>query len=534
VTRPQTPLFPDAEPQVHEEDHGGVTFQADRGTHRVLVGPAHEVLATLPTASVHAVVTSPPYWGLRSYGSPQVDWPAVTYRPMPGLDVEVTVPAGRYDLGMEGSPWDYVGHIVLIMREVRRVLRPDGCLWLNLGDCHASDGGAGGSMASDGLGSPGRADLPRPEVDQPGFRRWERDWAGLKNKDVVGIPWRTAFALQADGWYLRSAPPWPKRNCLPESVDDRPPVSHETMFLLTPSPDYYYDQHAVRVPLRSAVQYRRLLAIGARQDREYDHDEHSRFGKRSGNRVFADGAALERGLAGRFRRTHDWWFDGLREILADHEALLQGPDGEPLGFAVNPVPCSWAFCGACGTLYEGTERGRIKKREEPDPEHPGRRRKILTCECGREDAWIKHFAAFPERLIEPAIRAGTSDLGACTTCGAPWRRIVSEGGLDRDGAVRLSDRDGGLTAEQGWERSGLSHCKAAEAMAAHPPVTVGWQASCECEASEPRPAVVLDPFGGSGTTGRTAARLARSSVSIELLEDYARVARARVGRRVGA
>ena len=189
----------------------------------ILVGDARETLATLPAESIHCCVTSPPYWGLRDYGEPG-------------------------QLGLEPTPEEYVQRLVGIFREVRRVLRGDGTLWLNLGDSYATSGVAGPQRdASGGLGG-GRDLGTRGEhgssITSAGINRAIP--RGLKPKDLVGIPWRVAFALQADGWYLRSDIIWSKPNPMPESVTDRPTKAHEYLFLLSRSPRYFYDADAVR------------------------------------------------------------------------------------------------------------------------------------------------------------------------------------------------------------------------------------------------------------------------------------------------
>lgn len=174
-------------------------------------GDARDVLPTLPDASVHCVVTSPPYWGLRDYGSDG-------------------------QLGLEATPEEYVANLVAVFREVRRVLRDDGTLWLNLGDSYA-----GGVMAPPGTDkqASNRGATNGVGIDKSGH--------GLKPKDLVGIPWRVAFALQGDGWVLRSEIIWAKPNPMPESVTDRPTKSHEQLFLLSkarrigPAPSRYDD-----------------------------------------------------------------------------------------------------------------------------------------------------------------------------------------------------------------------------------------------------------------------------------------------------
>jgi DNA modification methylase len=181
---------------------------------RVLEGDCREVLATLPAESVQTCVTSPPYWGLRDYGH-------------------------EGQLGLEATPEEYVARMVEVFREVRRVLRPDGTLWLNLGDSYAGNGGGGGTQS---------ASLPKSD-DRLCAERRVQLLGGLKPKDLVGIPWRVAFALQADGWWLRSDIVWAKPNPMPESVTDRPTKAHEYVFLFAKSERYLYDADAIREPL---------------------------------------------------------------------------------------------------------------------------------------------------------------------------------------------------------------------------------------------------------------------------------------------
>ncbi len=196
---------------------------------RVIQGDCREVLRTLPEESVQCCVTSPPYWGLRDYGH----------------DAQV---------GMEVSLEEYVSEIVGVFRAVRRVLRADGTLWLNLGDSFCSRGGAGGTMSASGLmAGRERSVMPRPEARDPEkFGRWNRDWGGAKPKDMLGVPWCVAFALRADGWWLRSDIIWHKPNPMPESVEDRPTKSHEYVFLIAKSESYFYDKDAVSSPTKNA------------------------------------------------------------------------------------------------------------------------------------------------------------------------------------------------------------------------------------------------------------------------------------------
>lgn len=177
---------------------------------RCLFGDCRELLRALPDESFQCCVTSPPYWGLRDYGHPD-------------------------QLGHEETPEEYVESLVGVFSDVRRTLRGDGTLWLNLGDSYA--GAPGGYQGKNGQRA-SRTFTARIDHAKRG--------PGLKPKDLVGIPWRVAFALQADGWWLRSDIIWHKPNPMPESVSDRPTKAHEYLFLLTKSERYFYDADAIR------------------------------------------------------------------------------------------------------------------------------------------------------------------------------------------------------------------------------------------------------------------------------------------------
>ena len=185
--------------------------------YQLLQGDCLSVLRTLPAASVHCVATSPPYFGLRDYG----------------CDGQI---------GLELTPAEYVAKLVQVFDQVRRVLRDDGTLWLNLGDSYANDGKWGGETG----GKQGCL----PDSDRQRVGREKRRTA-LPPKSLIGIPWRVAFALQDNGWILRSDIIWHKPNPMPESVADRPTKAHEYLFLLTKSARYYYDAHAIAEPAQS-------------------------------------------------------------------------------------------------------------------------------------------------------------------------------------------------------------------------------------------------------------------------------------------
>lgn len=196
---------------------------------KIILGDCVDVLKTLEDESIHCVITSPPYWGLRDYGV-----------------------AGQ--LGLEETPEEFIENMVAVFREVKRVLRSDGTLWLNIGDSYANNS-AGGSQGKNGQRAGRRFTAQVPP------HRGE----GLKPKDLVGIPWMLAFALRADGWYLRQDIIWSKPNPMPESVQDRCTKAHEYIFLMTKSPAYHYDIEAIK---ERAVRVGDKQTFGGKKARE--------------------------------------------------------------------------------------------------------------------------------------------------------------------------------------------------------------------------------------------------------------------------
>ena len=245
---------------------------------RILVGDCRDRLKELPDESVHCVVTSPPYWGLRDYGIPPTIWGGNDACDHEWIERGVVVQSGgtgeasakqvtnagtqgsvqkpiktgfckwcaawRGSFGLEPTYQLFVDHAVEVFAELRRVLKRDGTLWLNLGDSYAS-------------GEIGRHDGGRTFQDTYdrksfGERKQARRPAGIKPKNLVGIPWRAAFALQADGWWLRQDIIWSKPNPMPESVTDRCTKAHEYLFLLSKSERYWFDQDAIAEPVSTS------------------------------------------------------------------------------------------------------------------------------------------------------------------------------------------------------------------------------------------------------------------------------------------
>lgn len=351
-------------------------------TVRVLLGDVREQLKTLPNGSVHCVVTSPPYFGLRDYGM-------------------------RGQIGLEATPQQFVDVMVDVFREVRRVLRPDGTLWMNLGDSYAGSWGAQSRGETPGEKSKlsGGQVYAAPKGTHTGS---VKRTPGLKPKDLMGVPWRVAFALQDDGWYLRQDIIWSKPNPMPESIKDRCTKAHEYLFLLSKSERYYFDADAIA------------------EITDYDPAKSK----------FPDGWDTGPGGHGSFHRKGRE--KGRRSIGAN------GPDrpskGVPNGAVtrIRGLPPRHA-------QYESSDQSGL------DSVPRGYRNKRSVWTVATKPFKEAHFATFPPDLIEPCILAGS-----------------------------------------------------------------------------PRGGVVLDPFGGAGTTGLVADRQGRDAVLIELNPEYADIARRRI------
>jgi DNA modification methylase len=372
-------------------------------------------LKSMPEKSVQTCITSPPYWGLRDYGHDG-------------------------QIGLETTPEEYIAKMVEVFREVRRVLRDDGTLWLNLGDSYWSDTLSrkdpvesmwGNRPASDI--SDGRGNIPRVN------RRGGLGAApkGIKPKDLVGIPWRVALALQADGWWLRQDIIWHKPNPMPESITDRCTKAHEYIFLLTKSSRYYFDSTAIMEPAKYA------------------------------------GTLLKASDPKTAKNAAKGVFGGTSAGFSQHDTLVGDRRNRRSVWTINTKP------------YTGA-----------------------------------HFATFPEKLVEPMVLAGSSEVGCCPSCGAPWMMVLdSESNPNRPKIdfTRFDDRGvtrttAGLDGRQGKSIKSF----------------VGWGPTCDCPEHKPVPCLVLDPFTGSGTTGAVSLRLGRNFVGCELNPEYAKLAESRI------
>jgi DNA modification methylase len=409
-------------------------------------GDLFDVLPTLQAQSVHCVVTSPPYWGLRDYG-------------VPG------------QLGLEPTPEAFVARMVEAFAEVHRVLRDDGTCWLNIGDCYASDSKGDGGPSPKQLSNVGSR-----------FSRRKFDH-GLKQKDLVGVPWMLAFALRSWGWYLRAEIIWAKGvsfcdayagSVMPESVTDRPTRSHEQVFLLTKQKSYFYDAEAVRE--RGVYPAGTMAAKGS--------------GEREGNRRGTRKKDEDGGRVGASGRTQTGSFQDRWD--KSHQKNAQREDGNH--------PWDGYSC------YDGTRNLRTVWTISPKP----------FAEA--------HFATFPSDLVVPCIKAGTSEKGVCAVCGAPWKRIVEKEPIPDDvradfAAARQRSaedhgRDDGFTTRRPNFQRGRG--------------ATTWERTCEHVDADVVPAVVMDCFSGAGTVGAVCAGLHRRYVGIELNPEYIAIAERRI------
>lgn len=600
-----------------------------RGTFHV--GDALATLRGMPDRRFHCCITSPPYWGLRDYGTATwtggdaaCDHKRLSYSPdretpggrggsmpmseTPYRDVCGKCGAFRVDaqLGLEPTPEEYVAKMVEVFREVRRVLRDDGTCWVNLGDSYAR-------MQENNVPQ----SINRECVPPAGTGRAKN--AGLKPKDMVGIPWRVAFALQADGWYLRSDIIWAKPNPMPESVTDRPTKSHEYLFLLSKSERYYYDAEAIKEESAGVSggasfgkQNHDATGTGA-QSRTFDRPDYSTRNRRtvwtiptesftgwheSRRWVPVERHALSGGMkhiASQDCPSHGGLSGSASTVsCGEHEADLLSrtehtsthplPElsGDCVGTPSTPSDCSLVessglrgrshsasaidhniqthrtahapattppytpsaqTASRTGNTSEGPassepclgrQESNISADDSPGSQSTQNQAHIESngrllglsealeisrnggCRCSFYQlitTKTSHFATYPRKLVEPCIKAGTSERGCCADCGMPWRRMVDRTPM----VLERSNR----THELGRTRASGTMVEAPTSK------TIGWRPACAC-GCDPVPCRVLDPFNGSGTTGAVACILGRDYEGIELNPEYAAMAERRI------
>ena len=398
-------------------------------------------------------------------------------------------------IGLEPTFEEYLTNLVNVFREVRRVLRDDGTFWLNIGDAY-SGGGRGkgsnleGTKQDTNEGSKGNVPV--------GFAA-----TGLQSKNLIMMPARVALALQADGWILRSEIIWAKPNPMPESVTDRPTSAHEKIYLFAKSKKYFYDAVAVRTEYSQS-------SIDRLSQKTFDNQTGGPKDPKTGNR--------------------------------SHRKVLEN--------LKKRVPAGWAS----NAKYKGQD-ARHKQRENPTYKRD-KQRGHSRRHAGFNEHWDEmtkeeqqvgganlrnvwhiatrpykqaHFATFPPALVEPCIKAGTSEMGCCSDCGAPLKRKIHRPkepeGLRNNTSTKLAGKEGQKTPINSGQ-------KLQDFYNENPITTIGWEPSCDCNA-EIKPCVVLDPFMGSGTVASVASRLGRDSVGIEINPEYIDLIKNRLTQEVG-
>ena len=485
---------------------------------RILVGDCRDRLKELPDESVHCVVTSPPYWGLRDYGlvtyeggredcSHQFD----LHKSRKMSDDKQSTSLGSRSrtkgscihcgavkvslgIGLEPTFDEHLANLVDVFREVYRVLRKDGTVFLNYGDAYCS---IGHKKSHSGYGTTGLAG-GKAQEHSPTRRENNASTLGLKHKDLMMMPARVAMALQADGWWLRSEIIWHKPNPMPESATDRPTSAHEKIFLLSKSGDKLFWMH------RSFP--------GVRDKPEPDY-VYRLWEKVNGRRVLKKEIPAE---PDGWRDDENWQRVNLwvgHDYFYDAEAVR--------------VPAIRAGCIAGGDPNRMKDSGAgahitntARMRSTPVSSRANLRNVWTIATHSFKEA---HFATFPPKLVEPCIKAGTSEHGVCAECGAPWVRVVDKelvlGSSRPSGVLNGADsNDQGSNRARDGHVGGGSH---------YDVTTTGWVPTCECDAATV-PARVLDPFGGAGTVGLVAQRLKRDATLIEISTEYASMSARRI------
>ena len=520
----------------------------------------------LPDASVHCVVTSPPYWGLRDYGlgqwqggdaecghqvpsRPALDvesggglWRAANAEGWPngtcGICGAVNTPAG---IGLEPTLGEWVEHIVEVMREVKRVLRDDGTCWLNLGDAYAGSWGNYGARKG-GQRVRTSATFDRPAYDIHTAKPPGATMPDLAPKNLMGQPWRVVFGLQDDGWILRSAIVWHKPNPMPESARDRPTNAYEMVFLLVKSstPQFWTHRDGQGTRTRPAPAYRWIDGSTAMEYESEPPDYSDEWitcseCEGSGEIVIEAGqVSMFDGVPGlvkdcgkckgggqvkRWKRinlwqSHDYFYDAEAIRQANTEGSIQRRQ-----YVSNADPRRDESCQDSGITawHHRNDRGQ--------PMTGANARNVWTISTqGRSDA---HFATFPDALPRRCILAGTSERGVCADCGAPWVRQVEKGYKGGHNVTHTPHAKAGAgpSRASNFSRDGM------QVDGGYHTHTLGWQPTCGCGADVIR-ATVLDPFVGSGTTVAVAQALGRRGVGLDLNEVYLGIAAKYIGATV--
>jgi DNA modification methylase len=510
-------------------------------TCRLIHGETPAMLKGLESESVQMCCTSPPYWGLRSY-----------------------LPDGHDDkaseIGLEGTPEEYVARLVAVFREVRRVLKPDGTLWLNLGDSYNSAGDIGRHDNREGR----RPDGNDFDIKDRGTKRQFRPaFAGLKPKDLVGIPWMVAFALRADGWWLRQDIIWAKNNPMPESVTDRCTKAHEYVFLLSKRASYRCDMDAIREPASMKPQRRAVAHVGheapgqaphngfaaARDEPARDYDDRN---KRSVWTVNPKPFTGWEGISHPCRVGEGVLSYGMtHRVSADcpHHACLAPPatSGEHGGHGANPPASRTGSTPAHPVqgLLDGF--GTASQPPEPTTQQQSSGSPPPSCSPSATPRSKRSRRTDPAPSTSPPCTpcdqtpAGTAGTGeargtgapspsspesstgsGATPCNAstgtePGTADIPVSGAVVGASIRSLNEMGCTCSFYTVSTKKIDHFAVMPEALVEPCVLAG------C----PEGGTVLDPFAGSGTVPAVALRLGRHAVGIDLNREYLRLAEAR-------
>jgi len=506
-----------------------------------LQGNSREVLRNLPANYFHCATTSPPYFGLRAYSEGievwdggldcEHEWGRVISPPNSksgvhqgdlGRNTNKAQDSFRFEssngsfcskcgawkgqLGAEPTPELYIQHLIQIMREVRRVLRPDGVFWLNIGD---SWGGSGGAHKL-GYANPGLS----KSASRSGIPLGGITYDGVKPLDMVLIPEQLALAARADGWYVRSILIWAKGVSLSDEYNGNP----------MPESVNGWRWERCRVKVADNGRGKEAWRKGANVTSQQDHDRDGNF---LNSAVWQDcpGCPKCEKNGGYVLRKGSWRpTDSYEHILmltktnhyfCDREAVLER--------GVYPAGESRAGGNGHKSLGAGsrTTEGLYNKDWNGNG---GRnlRSVLLVPTTGYKGA---HFAVYNPKLIEPLIKSATSEKGCCPRCGAPWARVIDKGFTAHDGNTD-SQYQVGITANRLVLLRQASRERGGEY--ANQSSTIGWLPTCECGIQETEPCRVLDPFSGAGTTALVCERLGLDSIGVDTSAEYIQLAEARI------
>lgn len=406
-----------------------------------------EFLPKLREKSVHVIVTSPPYWAVRDYKIEPTDWPEVKYKL---FGFELTVPPMTCQLGHEPTPEYFVGHMVYVFRLARRVLRDDGTLWMNMGDCYNSK--SGGYQGAHQHGNHSYIS----EGTKLATVKINRNSKTLKQKDLAGIPWMLAFALRGDGWYLRQDIIWHKRNPMPESVGDRCTKAHEYIFMLSKKPVYYFDQYAISTEITDSS------VLRMQQDLSKQNGSHkAHAGKRHNGPMKA--VAPRHKLPGNWHQNENYHGTYPGNPADAHKNLKRDGKTHSMHEGRKARAEAEANYGINGKGFQG-HSGYFDK--EGNLIGSGRANKKSVWTINNKGTKEDHYATYPEELPVDPIKAGSSEHGCCSACGSPWKRKNKNEPLK-------------------------------------------WVPTCKCDASVV-PCIVMDIFAGTNTTGIVSRKLGRN------------------------